>query len=240
MIQPERMAESSLIQIKGIRDGLLVSLGEAGWPVVQRALLERIEAQPDFFKGARLSLDVGAQALKSMELIALRDQLSERGITLWAVVSTSPVTENTAQLLGLATRLFKPAPQREAPSPRAAPGAFPVAKGIDDETALWVNKTLRSGTRIEFAGHVVVFGDVNPGAEIIAGGSVIIWGRLRGFVHAGAQGNKDSVVCALDLSPTQLRVADEIAVAPKRSGRPQPEVVRLKDGHLQAEPWTPG
>jgi len=241
------MTESSLIQIKGIRDGLLVSLGEAGWPVVQRALLERIEAQPDFFKGARLSLDVGAQALKSVELTALRDQLSERGITLWAVVSTSPVTENTAQLLGLATRLFKPAPQRETASPRAASpipqdksGTFPVAKGIDDETALWVNKTLRSGTRIEFAGHVVVFGDVNPGAEIIAGGSVIIWGSLRGFVHAGAQGNKNSVVCALDLSPTQLRVADEIAIAPKRSGKPQPEVVRLKDGLLQAEPWIPG
>jgi septum site-determining protein MinC len=246
MIQPERKSESSLIQIKGIRDGLLVSLGEAGWPVVHRALLERIEQQPDFFKGARLALDVGAQVLKSPELTALRDHLSERGITLWAVVSTSPVTENTAQLLGLATRLFKPRP----PEPlrpaagafplRSASGTFPVAKGIDDETALWVNKTLRSGTRIEFAGHVVVFGDVNPGAEIIAGGSVIIWGRLRGFVHAGAQGDKEAVVCALDLSPTQLRVADEIAVAPARRGKPQPEVVRLKDGRLQAEPWTPG
>ena len=119
MIQPERMAESSLIQIKGIRDGLLVSLGDAGWPVVQRALLERIEAQPDFFRGARLALDVGAQVLKSPELTALRDQLSERGITLWAVVSTSPVTENTAQLLGLATRLFKPTPQREQARPAA-------------------------------------------------------------------------------------------------------------------------
>ncbi len=238
MIQPERMAESSLIQIKGIRDGLLVSLGEAGWPVVQRALLERIEAQPDFFRGARLALDVGAQVLKSPELTALRDQLSERGITLWAVASTSPVTEHTAQLLGLATRLFKPTPQREQARPAA--GSFPVAKGIDDETALWVNKTLRSGTRLEFAGHVVVFGDVNPGAEIIAGGSVIVWGRLRGFVHAGAQGDREAAVCALDLSPTQLRVADEIAVAPKRSGKPQPEVVRLKDGRLQAEPWTPG
>lgn len=239
MIQPERMTESSLVQIKGIRDGLLVSFGEAGWPVLQRALLERIEAQPDFFKGARLSLDVGAQSLKSVELTALRDQLSERGVTLWAVVSTSAVTQNTAQLLGLATRLFKPSPQREQTRP-AAGSSFPVAKGIDDETALWLNKTLRSGTRIEFAGHVVVFGDVNPGAEIIAGGSVMIWGRLRGFVHAGAQGNRQAVVCALDLSPTQLRVADEIAIAPKRSGKPQPEVVRLKNGLLQAEPWTLG
>ncbi|MCS6995150.1 MAG: septum site-determining protein MinC [Anaerolineales bacterium] len=230
------MAESSLIQIKGIRDGLLVTLGEAAWPVAQRALLERIEAQPEFFKGARLSLDVGAQALRTAELTALRDQLSERGITLWAVVSTSPVTETTAQLLGLATRLFKPSPSREAPS-RTSSRAFPVAKGIDDETALWVGKTLRSGTRIEFDGHVVVLGDVNPGAEIIAGGSIIVWGRLRGFVHAGARGNRQAVICALDLAPTQLRVADEIAVPPRRHGKPQPEMVRLKDGLLQAEPW---
>jgi septum site-determining protein MinC len=208
------MSDSSLVQIKGIRDGLLVSLGDASWTVIHQALLERIEQQPAFFQGARLALDVGNQALKSADLTALRDQLSERGIMLWAVLSNSPITENTAQLLGLATRIHKARPQPE----------LQTAKGIDDETALWVNKTIRSGTRIEFAGHIVVLGDVNPGAEVIAGGSVIVWGRLRGVVHAGAQGNRQSVVCALDLSPTQLRVAGEIAVAPERRSKPQPEL----------------
>jgi septum site-determining protein MinC len=224
------MSESSLVQIKGIRDGLLVSLGDAGWNVIRQALLEQIEQQPAFFQGARIALDVGNQVLKSAELISLRDQLSEHGVMLWAVLSNSNTTESTAQLLGLATRLHK-AP----PTP-----AIQTAKGIDDETALWINKTLRSGTRIEYAGHVVIFGDVNPGAEVIAGGSVIVWGRLRGVVHAGAQGNRSAVVCALDLFPTQLRVAGEIAVAPERHGKPQPEVVRIKDNRLQAEPWNPG
>jgi len=221
------MAESSLVQIKGMREGLLVSLGDAGWPVLQRALMERIEQQPSFFQGARLALDVGNQILHVAELTTLRDHLSERGITLWAVLSNSPATENTSQILGLATRIHKPRPQE-----------MQAAKGIDDETALWVNKTLRSGTRIEFASHIVIFGDVNMGAEVVAGGSVIVWGRLRGVVHAGAQGNRDAVVCALDLSPTQLRIADEIAVSPARGDKPQPEIVRLKDGRLQAEPWT--
>ena len=64
------MNDSTLVQIKGMRDGLLVSLGDAGWPVVQRALLERIEEQPAFFQGARLALDVGNQTLKSAERIA--------------------------------------------------------------------------------------------------------------------------------------------------------------------------
>jgi septum site-determining protein MinC len=222
------MDDSSLVQIKGIRDGLLVSLGDAAWNVIHQALIERIEQQPAFFQGARLALDVGNQALKSTDLTALRDQLSERGVMLWAVLSNSATTENTAQLLGLATRIHKTRPQQE----------LQTARGIDDETALWVNKTIRSGTRIEFAGHIVVFGDVNPGAEVIAGGSVIVWGRLRGVVHAGAQGNRQAVVCALDLSPTQLRVAGEIAVAPERRSKPQPEIVRIKDGQLQAEPWN--
>jgi len=221
------MSESSLVHIKGIRDGLLVSLGEASWPVIRQALIEQIEQQAAFFQGARLALDVGNQVLKSAELIALRDQLSERGIMLWAILSESPTTENSAQLLGLATRIHK-----------AQPPALQTAKGSDDEAALWVNKTLRSGTRIEYAGHVVVFGDVNSGAEIIAGGSVIVWGRVRGVIHAGAQGNREAVVCALDLSPTQLRVAGEIAVSPERRGKPQPEIVRIKDNQLQAEPWS--
>jgi len=220
------MAESSLVQIKGMREGLLVSLGNAGWPGLQRALMDRIEKQPSFFQGARLALDVGNQVLHVAELSALRDQLSERGITLWAVLSDSPVTENTSQILGMATRIHKPRPQE-----------MQAAKGIDDEAALWVNKTLRSGTRIEYAGHVVVFGDVNVGAEVIAGGSIIIWGRLRGVVHAGAQGNREAVVCALDLSPMQLRIAGEIAVPPERSDKPQAEIVRLRNGRLQAEPW---
>lgn len=224
------MSESTLVQIKGIREGLLITLSGAAWTVLQRALFERIEKQEAFFQGARLVLDVGDLALKSAELTTFRDQLSDRGITLWAILSSSPVTENTAQLLGLATRIHKPRPQEE----------LQAAKGIDDETALWVNKTLRSGTRIEYAGHVVIFGDVNPGAEVIAGGSVIVWGRLRGVVHAGSQGNLEAVVCALDLSPTQVRVAGEIAVAPERRGKAQPEIVRLKNGRLQAEPWTPG
>jgi septum site-determining protein MinC len=88
---------------------------------------------------------------------------------------------------------------------------------------------------------VVVFGDVNPGAEIIAEGNVIIWGRLRGMVHAGAKGNRNAVICALDLSPTQLRIAEEVSAVLKPREDPAPEIARInKDGKLQAEFWSPG
>ncbi|MEJ5222910.1 MAG: septum site-determining protein MinC [Anaerolineales bacterium] len=223
------MSQSNLLQIKGIRDGLLITLGSAPWKDLSNALFAQIESQQAFFNGARVALEVGPQPLHVNELASLRDALSERGITLWAVVSDSPITQSTAQMLGLATRLSKPKPEPARPTP---PPEAPR-----EDAALWVQKTLRSGVRIEYPGHVVVIGDVNPGAEIVAGGSVVVWGRLRGVVHAGAQGKREAVVCALDLSPTQLRIAEEIAITPKRQGKPMPEVVKIKDGRLQAEPW---
>jgi septum site-determining protein MinC len=224
------MSDSTLVQIKGLRDGLLVTLGEASWDVLHASLLGQIDEKPDFFKGARLALDVGSQELHVTEMTSMRDELSERGIMLWAVLSPSPVTENTAQMLGLATRLSKIRPDTPAPA-RTTP---------NEDSAMWVKRTVRSGMRLEHEGNVVVLGDVNPGAEVVAGGSVIVWGRLRGVVHAGAAGDSEAVVCALDLSPTQLRIAAEIAITPARHSQPSPEMARLKDGHLVAEPWQPG
>ena len=223
---------NSIIQIKGLRDGLLVSVDDASWEVQRAALIAQVDAQPSFFQGARLALDVSSQVLHVNELVELRDKLSERGIALWAVISESPTTEKTAQLLGLATRISKPRPEESR--------HFSV-ENLGEETAMFLSRTLRSGTRIEFAGHVVVLGDVNPGAEIVAEGNVIIWGRLRGMVHAGSKGNRAAVICALDLSPTQLRIADEVSAVLKPRENPRPEQARINEnGKLQAEYWSTG
>lgn len=218
------------IQIKGIRDGLLITLPDGQWDDARNALMKQIDEQGEFLRGGRLALDVGNQALNVVELSGLRDLVSDKGIALWAVLSHSPKTIQTAQSLGLATRLSKPAPERE---PRA-----PDTRLHDGESAVFVKKTLRSGYQIEFPGHVIVVGDVNPGAEIVAGGDVVVWGRLRGMVHAGADGNEKASVCALDLSPTQLRIAGQIALAPQRRGKPQPEIAYLEDGRVVAESWN--
>jgi septum site-determining protein MinC len=222
----------SKVEIKGIRDGLLVTLGEGTWPEVKEALLEQVNQQSDFFRGARLALDVGNQVLHAADLGQLRDSLSEHGLSLWAVLSNSPMTEQTAQTLGLATRLSKPRPER---SNRSAETTL-----YDGEEAVLVKRTLRSGFSLQHPGHVIVIGDVNPGAEIIAGGDVIVWGRLRGVVHAGAEGRDEAVVCALDLSPTQLRIGGQIAITPQRRGKPHPEMAKLLDGCVVAEPWKEG
>jgi septum site-determining protein MinC len=216
------------IQIKGIREGLLVTLGEGHWPDVQAALLEEIARKADFFRGARLILDVENHILNAATLGKLRDLLSDLNLSLWAVLSASPTTQQTAQTLGLATRIHQARPEEAAPPP----------PGFEEGEALLLRRTLRSGSRVEHPGHVTVIGDVNPGAEIIAGGDVVVWGRLRGLVHAGAEGDPEAVVCALDLSPTQLRIAGQIALTPAGRGTPRPEMARLRDGQVVAEPWA--
>jgi septum site-determining protein MinC len=220
----------TLVQIKGIRDGLLATFLEAAWEDQCSALLSQIDERPAFFHGARLAMDLGSQALKVNDLVELRDRLSERNVSLWAVVSESPTTEHTAQLLGLATRISKPRPEEQQ-----------RADVIPEDTALFVTKTLRSGKRIEFPGNVVILGDVNAGAEVIADGHVVVWGRVRGMIHAGAKGDRSAVICALDLSATQLRIADEVSAALKPQKNPQPEVASInKEGYLQSELWRAG
>jgi septum site-determining protein MinC len=219
------------VQIKGIREGLLITLGEGPWPEVRAALLEHVEQQAEFLRGGRLILQVGNHILRAAELGQLRDTLSDRGLSLWAVLSNSPVTEQTAQTLGLATRINKPVPERTP--------AKSTETALAGEQAVLVRRTIRSGFSVQHHGHVIVIGDVNPGGEIIAGGDVVVWGRLRGMVHAGAEGDEKSVVCALDLSPTQLRIAGQIALTPKRRGKSRPEIARLSDGKVIAELWNP-
>ncbi|MEA4908435.1 MAG: septum site-determining protein MinC [Chloroflexi bacterium] len=217
------------VQIKGVRDGLVIALSEASWPDQQAALLTHINERAAFFKGARIALDVGTQILHAAELGALRDRLSDYGITLWAVLSSSPTTEQTAQTLGMATRLSVPRPERNI---------RPLDTNLPGEAAVMVARTLRSGFRVAYEGHIVVLGDVNPGAEIVAGGSIIVWGKLRGSVQAGSEGNPDATICALEMNPTQIRIADIIGNLRPRRGKPQPEIARIIDGQVVTEIWN--
>ena len=70
--------------------------------------------------------------------------------------------------------------------------------------------SLRSGQRLEFEGSLVIIGDVNAGAEVIASENIVILGTLRGLAHAGAKGNKDAVIEASEIESLQIRIADKV------------------------------
>lgn len=85
---------------------------------------------------------------------------------------------------------------------------------ISNRPTMLYEKSLRSGQNIDFDGNVVVLGDVNPGAEIVASGHILVMGSLRGLVHAGATGEEAATVTALHFAPTQLRIASHITRPP--------------------------
>lgn len=72
----------------------------------------------------------------------------------------------------------------------------------------FIQNSLRSGHREEYPGSIVVCGDVNFGAEIIAGGNIMILGALRGVAHAGANGNTMAMISANNIDVTQIRIAN--------------------------------
>ena len=218
-----------LLEIKGIGDGLEITVPEGDWEVVRHSLLDTVDEKAAFLRGAKLVLQIGNRDLGAAELGQLRDVLAKQEITLAAVLSSSKHTRSAAADLGLALDHLRPAQVEDEGE------AIPT--DLVGEQAIVLRRTLRSGHSIRHPGHVVVLGDVNPGSEIIAGGSVVVWGRLRGVVHAGAAGNEDSVVCALELSPTQLRIGGHIAVSPKQRRKPMPEMACVKEGQLVAEIW---
>jgi septum site-determining protein MinC len=104
----------------------------------------------------------------------------------------------------------KPRAKRGNPAP-AANGAAPLAAVPDHPATLYHRGTLRGGQALAQVGNIVVVGDVNPGAELVASGDIVVLGALRGTAHAGAQGDANARVIALELSPTQLRIATCIA-----------------------------
>ncbi len=68
--------------------------------------------------------------------------------------------------------------------------------------------SLRSGQKVEFEGSLVVLGDVNSGAEILAGENIVVLGILRGMAHAGAKGNKKAIIAAASIESAQIRIAN--------------------------------
>lgn len=231
------------VTIKGTSDGLVIALGEGPLEEVMSEMKTRLDASASFFVGGRVALRVAGRSLSKEQLARIGTALEESGVTLWAVQSDHPATQAAAWELGLETSLS------------AALSTVPVPEQIllEDLPGIVVRGTLRSGQALRHAGHITLIGDANPGSELVAGGDVIVWGKLRGTVHAGAVGNDGAVVCALQLIPSQIRIGSHIARAPAapsgRGSRPPdpsslregPETARVQEqpdgAGIVVEPW---
>ncbi len=91
-------------------------------------------------------------------------------------------------------------------------GLYSIKKVFNEEIAKSETKfhrgSLRSGQKLETEGSLVIIGDVNSGAEVIASENIIIVGSLRGLAHAGANGNKEAIIAAAMVDTVQIRIAN--------------------------------
>jgi len=220
-----------LVTVKGIRDGLLITLNPTEqWSVLMDQLAAYIDQKSAFFAGARVTVDAGQRPIRRDELTALKTLLERRRLTLWTVLSDSDTTRDSANALDLRTSEGGIIPGQDDEE-----GSL-VSSEEGGTTGILIRRTLRSGRTVHSQGHVVIYGDVNPGAEIVAAGDIIVWGRLRGNVHAGAYGNENAVVCALDMKPTQLRIAGYIVTSPEeKRQQPRPEVALIRNHQIIVE-----
>jgi len=126
--------------------------------------------------------------------------------------------------------VFAPIPAPVVPVASASLGALPNAL----PTTLYHRGTLRGGRALQHDGSIVVVGDVNPGAELVASGDIVVVGALRGTAHAGARGDATARVIALSLVPTQLRIAT--AIGNGDGAGAAPEVAFVRDGRIAIAP----
>jgi septum site-determining protein MinC len=192
---------------------------------------DTLEDQLNGLEGKDLELDSGEWLLNCRVISALQAQLEDRQCRLLSIKSCNPHTVVSANALGIPVQLLTPQPADPRPDSREQ----------EQAPALLIHRaTLRSGDHLKARHHVLLIGDVNPGAQISAGGNVLIWGRLRGCAHAGAQGDLGARITALQLRPLQLRIADLVARGPEE--KPQPglaEEARIVDGEIAIEPADP-
>ncbi len=231
--------QDELIIIKGVRDGLLISLSPTEkWQTVADHLAARIDDRIDFYAGANITVQLGSRPVPKYELSSLKALLERRGLTLTMVLSSSNTTRESAAALDLKTKSDNQAQPPQMPNAMSMnpTETLPINPEETGTSGVLFRRTLRSGRTIHSPGHVIVIGDVNPGAKVIAAGDIIVWGKLRGTVHAGADGNEAAIVCALDMNPSQLRIAGYIVTSPpgKRENI-VPEVALIRDNHIIVE-----
>jgi septum site-determining protein MinC len=115
----------------------------------------------------------------------------------------------------------------------------PAAREAGKRT-MSIHRTVRSGTVVRYDGDLFVFGDVNPGANVVATGNITVLGMLKGMAHAGASGDESAFIFSLHLRPTQLRIGRKIAISPDReAGRAAgAEIATVGGEQIVIEPYS--
>jgi septum site-determining protein MinC len=219
--------QQAKVAFKGVGQGVQLILDPAApFSELERELEEHLERSGKFFAGAAVTLMVGPRKLRDDQLQGIRQILTTHGLTIAEVRASLGDSARPAPLLSPTAPFATPAPA----TPMRTRRETGLEEGeIPRNNALLVRGPLRSGQRIYAEDNLVVFGDVNPGAELIAGGNIMVMGVLRGVAHAGVPDNIAAIIAALSLKPTQLRIGHFISRSPEFQEKHDsgPEIARV-------------
>ncbi len=240
----EKQSVQGNIAIKGTRNGLLLTLEpETPFSELLSALSHRLSEAPGFFRGASLALDTRRRDLRTSERTQLEELLANYQMSVMSLEQALKAKQEEPEPISPAVVpevVLAPAVTVEFQSEQA-PELVERLDPRDSDDTLFLRRTIRSGQAISHDSNIVVLGDVNPGAEIIAGGDVIVWGALRGMVHAGYPNNENAMVCSLLLAPVQLRIGQLLSRPPDGyQVQARPEFATIKSGQIVVEAWLNG
>ncbi len=224
------------VLFRGTKDGLLVVLNdEKNFAELMSSLSKKLASTGQFFRGAEVTVVLGQRVLTAEQRSQLGDMLIANGLILRQFREGEALAEVLGRVLpARAARSAEPAGMPAELSNPAA--AMLVAR---EQPPLIINRTLRSGQAIRHRGDVLIIGDVNPGAEVVATGHIIVLGSLRGVAHAGVTGDETTFVLALKFQPSQLRIGQRVGRppdGPQQSG--STEVARVVNGQIIIESRT--
>ncbi|HEY4033207.1 MAG TPA: septum site-determining protein MinC, partial [Ktedonobacteraceae bacterium] len=176
----EKQSVSGYIAIKGTRSGLRLTLEpETPFRELLSALADRLAESPSFFRGASITVDTSQRTLHGSERMQLEDLLT---LYQMSIIPLDMPIEKRKEMKVVTQPLLVPVSEETMTQQSTD---YVQRDPRESEDTLFLRRTVRSGQAIHHHSNVVVLGDVNPGAEIIAGGDIIVWGVLRGMVHAG-------------------------------------------------------
>ncbi len=188
---------------------------EGDWDSLGQQLQLHLQGRAPFWQPQTgLEVRVGNRLLDQRQLQELVEALAPVQLNLQTIETSRRQTAIAAATLGYSIRQISPSLSLCNAEASASPASQP----------LYLETTLRSGTEICHPGTVIVVGDLNPGSSIIAGGDIIVWGRMRGVVHAGASGDRSARIRGIYIAATQLRIADLVARTPQPPSDFYPEV----------------
>ena len=207
----------SQIAIKNDGDRLLLILpsqaemnSELPWSEIWQELKHLLKIKEQTWQqGTQVCLVARDRLLDARQLQTIAETLEDVKLSL------STISTNRRQTAVVAAGSGYSVQQNNSVEPSLDDSTTRQILSPNQEEALYLKGTVRSGEEIRHPGTIVIWGDLNPGGKAVAAGDIIVWGRLRGVAHAGAKGNHQCRIAALQMDFTQLRIADAVARSPK-------------------------